>query len=717
LAHRSRAAREKDKPRNPPPGVQAAVPAPVSAAPIAWKRHLVPLLVLWAMAVLAYSNSFRAGLIYDNQFVIQQDSRIRQATGENIHLILSKDYWYKTSVSSLYRPLATLSYLFNYAVLKNGAAPAGYHAINLALHLANITLVYLLGWLVLAEFWPAFLMAALWGVHPALTESVTNVVGRADLLAAFGVLAGLLCFARSVRMDARRAIPWQIAIVAASAIGIFSKESGIVILAAIFLYDVAWCRAAPVRARVVGYAAAAAPVAVFLAVRAQILQNTPVAPIPFTDNPLVGAAFLAGRLTAVKVLGKCLWLLLWPAHLSCDYSYNQIPLFTGNLTSWQNWQALIALAFFSGAAVLAVYSYRTRRPLFFFIGFFFAALAPTANIFFPIGTIMAERVLYLPSIAVAALIAWGGWQLFQRLQPHWPAARVAATALIAMVCLALGVRTFLRNFDWYDENSLWSSAERACPESYRPHQHVADWLANAKDFDAADREVERSLAILEPLPEKDQVALVYTTAGFCFRARGDSLGPQAGEVWYRKALQVLLEGEKVDAAVNADFQLQNRLAGKEAGPSHAVPFYLELARTYRSLGQYQDALNTLTSAPWPDPQAELFEELSKTYRAMGDAPQAAVALLEGIAMNVPDEVRLAAEVVDLYKQTATTSCALSGSGAASAINFSCPLVREQLCLASRNVAILYHRMHRDNDALSTAAGAVNSLGCPAGMFR
>jgi len=44
-------------------------------------------------------------------------------------------------------------------------------------------------------------------------------------------------------------------------------------------------------------------------------------------------------------------------------------------------------------------------------------------------------------------------------------------------------------------------------------------------------------------------------------------------------------------------------------------------------------------------------------------------------------------------------------------------VRENLCMASRNVAILYRRMQRDNDAAATANGAVQSLGCPAEMFR
>ena len=360
--------------------------------------------MLWGLAVLAYANSFRAGLIYDNRFVLVQDSRIRQVTEENVHLILTKDYWYKNSVSSLYRPLTTLSYLFNHAILGNGDAPAGYHAVNLVLHAANIALVYLLGWLVLAEFWPAFAMAALWAVHPVLTESVTNVVGRADLLAAFGVLAGLLCYARSVASVGRRAILWQVGVLAASAIAMFSKESGIVIVAAIFLYDIAWLRQAPLRARIAGYLAAVVPIVVFLAVRAQILKDTPLEVVAFTDNPLVGADFWTARLTAVKVLGKYLWLLFWPARLSCDYSFNQIPLFSWNLGRWEDWQALIALAVYTAAAALAVYSYRRSRPVFFLIGFFFAAMAPTANLFLLIGTIMAERLLYLPSVAFAGCL-------------------------------------------------------------------------------------------------------------------------------------------------------------------------------------------------------------------------------------------------------------------------------------------------------------------------
>jgi hypothetical protein len=141
--------------------------------------------------------------------------------------------------------------------------------------------------------------------------------------------------------------------------------------------------------------------------------------------------------------------------------------------------------------------------------------------------------------------------------------------------------------------------------------------------------------------------------------------------------------------------------------------YLGLSHTYRLLGQYQAALEALSFCRFYDPQAECFEEKSQAYRGLGDSPQAAVSLLEGITMGVDGQVRLAAETINLYRQTAPESCALAGN----ALNFNCPLVRDQLCLASRNAARQYRDLGRANDAQATASGAVTSLGCPADMFR
>ena len=58
------------------------------------------------------------------------DPRIRNASVENLNLILQHTYWWPNGEADIYRPLTTLSYLFNYSILGNGNHPAGYHWVN-----------------------------------------------------------------------------------------------------------------------------------------------------------------------------------------------------------------------------------------------------------------------------------------------------------------------------------------------------------------------------------------------------------------------------------------------------------------------------------------------------------------------------------------------------------------------------------------------------------
>ena len=123
---------------------------------------------------------------------------------------------------------------------------------------------------------------------------------------------------------------------------------------------------------------------------------------PFGDNPLVGAGFWTARLTAVKVIGRYFGLLLWPARLSFDYSYNENPLFGWGLTRWEDLEGHRRPdRLCCSRRCVALRSFRRNKPVFFSIGFFFATLAPTSNLVILIGSIMAERFLYLPSVGFA----------------------------------------------------------------------------------------------------------------------------------------------------------------------------------------------------------------------------------------------------------------------------------------------------------------------------
>ncbi len=434
-----------------------------------WRRHAWRLLAVWCLLLTAYSNSFQNALVFDNAPVIGQDPRIRQATTQNISSILRGGYRYDKPAAGLYRPLTTLSYLLNYAVLGGGARPLGYHWINLALHALNAALVYTLGTILFGETAPALALAAIWGVHPVLTESVTNIVGRADLLASAAILAGLLCHIRAASSAGGRKAAWLIGVGAAQTIGLFSKESAVVLPGMMLAYDLiwldAWFDSAPWRRRAASYGALLLPFAAFVYLRNQAhLQLN----IPFADNPLVSAGFWTARLTAVEVIGKYLLLFLWPAELSADYSYRAVTLFGQPLTL----EALLALSVCATAVLLLVwFARRAQKPIVFLLLFFFLALLPTSNLIVPIGSIMAERFLYLPSIGLAGCAVAALWRVSRSPQ----AARARLIAL-ALVCVALGARTYARNLDWKDELSLWTSAAEAVPGSAKAHYNLGKAL-------------------------------------------------------------------------------------------------------------------------------------------------------------------------------------------------------------------------------------------------
>jgi tetratricopeptide (TPR) repeat protein len=639
-------------------------------------RHALAILGLWAFALLAYSNSFRAGLSLDNAWVIQEDSRIQAATSGNARLILTQDYSYKNSSSGLYRPLTTFSYLVNYTILGGGAHPAGYHWVNFALHAVNILLVYWLGLLLFREMGPAWALAAVWALHPILTESVTNIVGRADLLAGFGVLAGLLCHVKSAAASGRRKLAWLAALMLAATIGIFSKESAVVLLAAMAIYDVT-VGTGKARARWAGYVAVALPVAIFLCVRYRVFAGLGAAPVPFTDNPLVGAGFWTARLTAVEVIGKYLWLLVWPRNLSCDYSYNQIPVAGWGVGS-------LAVLAICAAAILC---YRRHKAVCFFIAFFFAALAPTSNLVILIGSIMAERFLYLPSVGFAGCLVWA---IYRRPR--------MAPAALGLICAALAIRTYARNIDWLDDQRLWSSAAKVCPASYKTHLHVATALVGpqGQGMDRAIGEVDRSLAILDGLPDDRNVPQAYAVAGFIYLMQGSGA---------QKALDVLLRGERIDRTIAQELRRENQLRGIATSASGWYPLYLALGDAYLRLSDPREAMEAFEYGRTLRPAPEFFEDMSVAWRAMGDPRRAAITLIEGLLVD-RNNGKLASQLVTLYQQTEPRSCAVTNTGGSLSLDPACPLVHDQVCTAIRNVKQLYLRMGQ-------APMAVSEAGCTA----
>jgi len=450
-------------------------PVAVAKPPSRWWPHVWKIAVLWALVLAAYSNSFDAGFVYDNESAILVDARVHDATLHNAHRILAEGYWINQPTTGLYRPLTTFSYLVNYAIFGNGANPAGYHWVNLVLHAADVSLVYALGLLIFGEPALALALASFWGLHPLLTEGVTNIVGRADLLAAFGILLGLLCHVRASAGAGWRKAGWLIALTLAQTMALFSKENGVVLPAMMLAYDLIWPEhllwRAIWRRRILSYALLALPFIAYFVLRSQLHMHLEV---PFHNNPLVGASFWVARMTAFKVIARFLWLFIWPARLSADYSYNSVPLFQWPPAVWEDVLTLIVLALCVAGIALAFRLRRENKPVCFFAFFFFIALAPTSNLFILIGSAMSERFMYLPAIGLTGCAVGLAYAVSRRYRQ--PSLGKALWAASGAICLALGARTYARNFDWHDEATLWTSVTNVNPEDAVAHLNLGSAL-------------------------------------------------------------------------------------------------------------------------------------------------------------------------------------------------------------------------------------------------
>jgi hypothetical protein len=622
---------------------------------------------LVALKFLAYANSFSGGFVLDNRGLLLNDSRLRDASFENLRLIWSHTYWWPHGESGLYRPFTTLTYLFNYSVLGNGEQPFGYHAVNLLLHAGSVLMAFALAMRLLRRVWPSFFAAALWAVHPLLTEAVTNIVGRSDLLAAAAVLGGLLLYLKSVDATGSRRWLWLFLLAIVTAIGAFSKETAAVLPGAIVLYEFTFLRKWG-NAQWLGLAAVAIPIALMLWQRSIVLADTAPMEIPFTDNAIAHADFLTGRLTALGVMMRYFGLIAWPATLSADYSWSQIAL----SRNW--WAAAGALAILAAAVLL----YRKQRAAFFFLGLGLLWLAPVSNLLFPTGTIMAERLAYLTALGVTACIAIAAYRLPDRY----------ATALLSVLVLALAARTWMRNADWENDLTIATASVGASPLSFKTHDLLANVLFASdpthSNLAQAIAESEQSRAILEPLPDSEKPLDPYRFAANLYMLREDY--PKAAA-----ALRTLIAAEHTKGIQDASAELTLASA---LGDAHAA---LEAAAKAQ-------ASNPL------DPQ--IYRVQADADAAAGRLDDAAVALVEGTFITGDKSFRAA--LIELYRKAMDPrSCALTQGPAGPAINPACPVVHRHVCGAAAYTVQTLRAAGKSDLAQARKQMFVNQFGCPA----
>src|SRR5262249_10360504 len=149
------------------------------------------------------------------------------------------------------------------------------------------------------------------------------------------------------------------------------------------------------------------PLLLLCVARGSVFNATTPPETPFLDNPIRGVNFFAGRLTAMQVTARLWGVMVFPYNLSCAYSFNQVPTFGKFSTVGNNLFCLLSALLVFSLVALAVWLWfkNINKPVAFFILFFFATYFPTSNLLVVIGSIMAERFMYLPVIGfIGALV-------------------------------------------------------------------------------------------------------------------------------------------------------------------------------------------------------------------------------------------------------------------------------------------------------------------------
>ena len=459
-----------------------------------------------------------------------------------------------------------------------------------------------------------------------MTESVTNIVGRADLLAAMAVLSGLLIYLKSTEAAGWPRVLWLISLGMVTTIGVFSKESAVAILPAIVLYELVWWKQRPQhRPLIWGCIATSLPISAMLYQRFAVFAASPPAEFPFTDNPIVGAGWWTGRLTAIQVMARYLWLAIWPANLSVDHSYNQIPLATGAPADWLAYAVVLAVA------IVVAFTYRWNRTCFYFACFAFLNFLPASNLLFPIGAIMADRLLYLPSLGLLAALVVAVYAAAQR-----PGIAKLVPLGLALIAAAFAVRTWIRNLDWKTDLTIAASDVRVSPASFKLHRQLAASLFESdpahSNIDRVIEEQEKSLAVLDSLPPVLNRPDVYRMAGYYHLLKGERSPVPAAPAAYQKALQHLLRCISIDQMGRAKFRSSGiRSPFLVEGDSQA---YLLLSVVYLRLANPSQAYEAISRARALDPlNPQVYLQLSDIFAYQERRPDADIASMEAGAIT------------------------------------------------------------------------------------
>ncbi|MCB0332313.1 MAG: tetratricopeptide repeat protein [Bdellovibrionales bacterium] len=419
-------------------------------------------LLLFLVGVGMYASTLTFGFTFDDLIHVVHNPQIRSWTGVR-EAVTSPMF-----PGNLYRPLVVLSYVLTYQWAE--LAPFSYHLVNILCHGLVVVVLYFVVTKIATKN-IASLTALLFAVHPIHTETVTNISGRAELFSAFFGLLSLWFF---IRPKAKRSIPLSVVCLFFS---MLSKESGIVFYPLALLVSLSLRTFSIKRSAYLLFSLLASLVLRYVALGSLLGEST----IDGIDNPIAFLPLFERVLNALYHLFQYFSLILIPTNLSADYSFSHItPLQGATLPVVASFVGLLVL--FLLTVVLLFY----RRHEGIFLGWFFVSFAVTANIFFPIGTVFAERLAYVPSIGVLGFLA-SVLSLLER--------RALRIGLITMLTLVFAAKGILYQQFWQNNELLFTRQYSITPRSIKTKINYAEVLRSHGKYHQAHHILDEALQL------------------------------------------------------------------------------------------------------------------------------------------------------------------------------------------------------------------------------
>lgn len=437
------------------------------------------------LAFVLFGNGIKGQFVYDDDWVISRNPTVTQFSQIPKQFVSS--YHYLQPETGLYRPLTIVSYTFNFLF---GKSPAGFHVVNILIHALNVFLVFVLVFKLFNSKRLAYLTSLLFLFLPIHVEAVTFISGRADLLAFFFALTSLLLL-----FNERY---W--AGVAVFLLSLLSKESAVLFVPGVFVFWL-WAYKKDNLKNIVKKASYfIAPAVIYGSLRYAALKNNFLAndassiynPLKFTDG-------FSRFYTALKVMTLYFWKTFAPLHLSADYSFNQISL----LHSPFNYYVIFGLATLSAAVFVIFWKKTKTTALAFGAVVFFSSYFAVSNFIFPIGTIMAERIFYLPSLGIVLLAAFlldklTAW----RFKNLW-------RFLVIIALVVYGFLTINRNQVWLNTRALFTDMVASSPFSAHAKTNLGIYYIKQDRWEEGKILFKEASAIApEHLPLLDSLGIV-----------------------------------------------------------------------------------------------------------------------------------------------------------------------------------------------------------------